>query len=165
MASECGLDQAALQRLLNYDPMTGIFTWKGRHGVKEGKVAGYVEIAGYVVIMVGRRCYRAHRLAWLYVYGYFPDEVDHIHGDKQYNRISELREASRSQQTANAKIRSDNTSGFKGVTWHRAARRWMAQITCGGRAIYLGLFDSPAAAHAAYIAKARELFGEFARAG
>jgi hypothetical protein len=109
--------------------------------------------------------YYLHRLAWYYVYGQWPErDVDHINGDPSDNRITNLRLATQTQNNANARRRRDNTSGFKGVTWNRARRKWMAQIDYGGDHFYLGLFTKIEAARAVYAAKSLELFGEFARA-
>lgn len=89
--------------------------------------------------------------------------VDHIDGDGLNNRRENLRPATSSQNNRNAKRRSDNTSGFKGVTWRRRERKWAAQIRVDGKNMYLGHFDSPEAAHAAYCKASAELHGEFGR--
>lgn len=111
------LDQKTLKELLNYDQETGIFTWnKSRIGITTGKVAGTIKPTGYIVILVNRRLYRAHRLAWLYVTGEWPKyEIDHINGDRMNNRFSNLREATKAENNWNKKIRSDSKTGFKNV--------------------------------------------------
>lgn len=88
------LTQAELKRKLHYDPDTGIFTWKVfSPGITIGKVAGAIS-SGYIRIKVHPSLQYAHRLAWLYVYGYFPEHgTDHINGIKTDNRIANLREA------------------------------------------------------------------------
>jgi hypothetical protein len=90
--------------------------------------------------------------------------IDHIDGDGLNNRRSNLRYASRVENGQNAKLRSDNTSGFKGVSWDKKARKWRAHIQVNGRLRSLGTFDAPDIAHAAYVKAARESFGDFARA-
>lgn len=89
------------------------------------------------------------------------EEVDHIDSDTFNNRRDNLRVATRAQNTRNTKLRSNNTSGYKGVSWHKYA--WMAQIMFEGKKIYLGLFKTPEEAHEAYCEAAKKYFGEFAR--
>lgn len=89
--------------------------------------------------------------------------VDHINGDGLDNRRCNLRPATAATNARNVGLRSHNTSGYKGVTWHKAGRKWMAQLRVDGRQVYLGLFTDPAEAASAYDAAALEHFGEFAR--
>jgi hypothetical protein len=155
-----------LRELLEYDPETGEFRWL-RHrarGARAGSPAGYINAVGYRVIMLSQRAYHAHRLAWLYMAGEWPrGDLDHINGDRADNRRSNLRLADRTQNNANARRRSDNTSGHKGVSRHGQCNRWQARIRVRGRTIYLGLHKTQEAAAAAYDAAAREHFGEYAR--
>lgn len=162
------LTQDRLKELLDYDPDTGVFvSLKKRGGSKPSTVpVGWTKPGPvpYILINVDGRAYRAHRLAWLYVYGEWPElHVDHANGNSLDNRIANLREAEAWQNLANAKKPVTNTSGYKGVQWHKAAQRWMATIRVRGETVYLGLFDDPAEAHAAYCSKAAETKGEFAR--
>lgn len=92
-------------------------------------------------------------------------QADHIDGDGLNNRRSNLRLATPSENARNQRRSRDNTSGFKGVWWHKGRRKWQAQIMAGGRQQYLGLFNTAEAAHAAYCEAAKSLHGEFARAG
>jgi len=149
-----------------YDPDTGIFirrmTMCGR--AQFGQVAGSLKKAGYIAISILDRPVMAHRLAWLYVYGEWPDgEVDHINGIRSDNRISNLRIATGAQNRQNAKIRKDNRSGFKGVSLHGNSGKWQATIALNGKRHYLGLHESPQDAHKEYCKAALELHGEFAR--
>lgn len=89
--------------------------------------------------------------------------VDHKDGNGLNNCRDNLRLATKSTNSQNAKRRIDASSGFKGVTWNKAANRWQGQINVNGRHIYLGLFDTPEAAYAAYCKAAHEYFGDFAR--
>ena len=93
-----------------------------------------------------------------------PDHLftDHIDGDGLNNRRANLRNATCAQNNSNKKLRSDNTSGLLGVSWHKRDEKWAAQIATGGKTIHLGYFLSPREAHEAYSAAAKSLHGEFA---
>lgn len=88
-------------------------------------------------------------------------EIDHRDLDKLNNRKANLRSATRSQNRANTTLSARNTSGFKGVV--RCGSRWRSAIRKNGKCISLGRFETPEAAHAAYVEAAQTLFGEFAR--
>ena len=79
------------------------------------------------------------------------------------NQRLNLREATPSQNKMNSKIRSDNTSSYKGVSWCKLMQKWKARITVNGKRIHLGYFDDPKEAHEAYCTAADQYFGEFAR--
>jgi hypothetical protein len=150
--------------LLHYNPETGIFTWlvSPRSGWA-GKTAGYDE-NGYVALKIGATKYKAHRLAWFYIYGEWPSGMlDHINLNKADNRIANLRVVTFQQNAANRPAQYDNASGLKGVHWHKQSRKWRAQANIQGRRTHLGLFDTKEAAHAAYVRAARAIYGEYAR--
>ena len=156
-----------LKELLTYNPETGLFTWNVDRGgrAKKGSKAGALSHSGYVYISIDRKTVLAHRIAWMMVHGEMPDKhVDHINGDRTDNRIANLRLAVRSQNNANAKLRKDSGSGFKGVTFSKQMQKWVGQIRVNGRLIYLGSYRTPEEAHAAYLMAAEVHFGEFARA-
>lgn len=115
-----GVTAKSLRSRFAYSEESGIFTYKDNlsgQNIQAGDVAGYVRDNGYRYICVGNRQYSAHRLVWLYAYGQWPSRlIDHKNGDKSDNRIANLREATVSQNLSNGKIRSNNTSGYKGVT-------------------------------------------------
>lgn len=159
------MDQSYVRQLLNYDPDTGIFTWRVKHSKKvvAGRVAGGFNVKGYIVIGIDGRCYYAHRLAWLYMTGNWPRQVDHDDNVKHHNWWSNLRLATHQQNVLNAKRADNNTSGFKGVSWHKGAGRWSAQIYLNGKSKYLGLFDDPTEAHDAYLQAAYAAQPQFAR--
>jgi len=161
------LTQERLQELLEYDQDTGEFRWRvtRKPNIREGEVAGFHARSQYWVIHIDGRNYRAHQLAWLYVNGEWGRPViDHCDGDPLNNRWDNLRLASHTNNAANRPRLPRNTSGFKGVSFDRRRGDWMAQITKEGRRYFIGRFATAEEAHAAYVAKARELFGEFARA-
>lgn len=89
--------------------------------------------------------------------------VDHRNGNGLDNRRRNLRLCTSSQNQANARVRSDNSSGYRGVTWHRKSAKWNAYISVSGKRKHLGLFVDPWDAAEAYNAAALEVFGEFAR--
>ena len=157
--------QAQLQTILDYNPATGIFKWRySRRGAPKGWRAGSITSNGYRVIRLHGVLYLEHRLAWFYVYGTWPPKyIDHKNRAKTNNSIAELRLATQSKNMANATRPKTNTSGYKGVSFHRGAGRWMAGIKVNKKAIYLGLFNTPQQAHAAYVAAAKQHYGAFAR--
>lgn len=139
------ISQERLIELLIYDPETGAFTWRTQFNncVKKGSLAGTLCTSGYVLICLDGRRYKAHRLAWLYVYGRFPSkDIDHINRVRSDNRILNLREASDHQNGQNRSINKNNKSGFKGVCWHKATGKWQASIRVNYKTIHLGLFDT-----------------------
>lgn len=152
-----------LHEIVSYNPLTGIFVWnEGRK--LPGEIAGRINNHGYRKLQIGSRKYKASRLAWLYIYGKWPEyQIDHINLNRSDDRIENLRECTRSQNTANTGIRGDSTSGFKGVFFRKRSKKWVARIVKDGKAKELGEFRSPEEAHQRYARAAAELFGEFAR--
>lgn len=144
------LTQERLKELLKYNSETGEFHW-----LKNGKLTGYSTNNVYTQIYVDGKNYRAHRLAWLYVYGYFPEsEVDHINRIKNDNRILNLREASRTCNMRN--MAGHGSSGVKGV--HRNRGNWSAEISVSDKRIKLGTFSTLFAAAKARV-EAEEKYG------
>jgi HNH endonuclease/AP2 domain len=155
------LTQQRLHELLQYDAHTGRFT---RRVARGNCPAGWScddtrDQFGYVRFSVDGKNYRAHRLAWLYVYGEWPEHsIDHINGDKADNRIENLRDVSHhtNMQNQRAATRANKT-GFLGVCFHKRKGRYHAQINAGGRVRSIGYFSSPEEAHAAYVEEKRRL--------
>ena len=157
-----------LREFLEYDPNTGVFRWRfPRVGVRRDRnsIAGTVSKKdGYRIIQINGNLGKAHRLAWLYVHGRWPaNQIDHINGIRDDNRITNLREATNAENARNAKRLRSNKSGYKGVYWHKSNRRWIAQVNIDGRCSHLGSFGTAEAAHAAYCDAATKHYGEFAR--
>lgn len=152
-----------VRAILHYDPLTGIFTNRidrvhARNGARVPTSNGQIWIDG--------RRYRANRVAWLCATGEWPElEVDHKDLDKNNNSFKNLRLATRSQNQANNGAYSNNKLQVKGVrkSERPAKRPYRAKIGFQGRVIHLGYFESPEAAHEAYLAAALRFHGEFAR--
>lgn len=138
------LTQSRLKELFHYDPDTGVFTRLVRtaNSTKIGEVAGS-EDNGYIRMRVDHTSYKAHRLAWLYMFDSFPDhEIDHISGVRNDNRIKNLRSATDQENSKNQKRRYDNKTGTTGV-YHTPSRdRWCAQIGLNGKHKHLGRFKT-----------------------
>jgi len=140
------------RQLINYDPEDGSFTWnQGRGGMKPGEKASYIfeskpdQPGGgntYRRIAIDGTSYMAHRLAFLVQTGEWPNEIDHIDGDGLNNKWSNLREVSRSGNCKNRKRRTDNTSGYTGISWHKVTEKWQAGISVNGERKYLGLYEN-----------------------
>lgn len=157
------LTAGRLRELFDYSPDTGIFTRRTTVGnspsQKTGYVAGSTNAAGYVIIFIDGRGYKAHRLAWLYIEGTWPkNHIDHLNSVKNDNRIDNLRDATRSENLQNQRFaHANNCSGFIGVHWHQASWSWQAQIRANGRRHHLGVFLTPELASEAYLKAKREL--------
>jgi hypothetical protein len=179
-----GLTAEQLRALLHYDPDTGAFTWREgirhwRAGLPAGTFTarstpwstrhvvigiGTTSKRRYAEIGIRKKVYRAHRLAWLYVYGEWPsDEIDHINGDGSDNRIVNLRIATPSGNSMNRGLRVDNTSGHKGISWNKKSSQWLAHIGYRGKIMHLGLFNTIEEAKTVRDEAARRLHGTFAR--
>lgn len=124
------LTQEILKRHLDYNINTGIFLWMEptSNRAKAGSKAGVLVSDGYIRIRLMKNLYLAHRLAWLYVFGNFPNfQIDHINRNKSDNRIENLRESTVIQNAMNVGLCSRNTSGFRGVCWKASANKWVAR--------------------------------------
>lgn len=160
------LSHSELLRVLDYNRETGRFTWKinASSRAKIGFIAGRLLPAGYRQIRVFKRLYLAHRLAWFYVHGVWPAaDLDHRDLNKDNNGIENLRETNPSLNGANKGLAANNTSGAKGVQ-RRRNNRWRASIEHRGEWISFGTFGSKEEASEAYLAGARAIHSEFARA-
>lgn len=154
------IEAARLRELLDYNQETGIFTWKVRRAaVKAGAQANSKNQKGYIGICVDKKHYKAHRVAWLFVYGSWPDgEIDHINGVKDDNRISNLRAVPKSLNQQNQRqARSDSSSGLLGVSWYSAGNKWKADIRVDGKKKHLGYFHCKDTAHQAYLSAKRQM--------
>lgn len=154
-----------VREAFNYDPRTGMLIWRimVSRRCPVGSLAGSaVPKSKYKMVTLDGKRIWFHRIIWFLVKGYWPLRIDHRDLDETNNRWHNLREATRSQNAANKKRPASNTSGIKGVA--PRGKRWVARIKKDGIPYHIGTFDTADEAAAAYLAKAVELFGEFARA-
>ena len=157
-----------IKDILDYDPETGEFIWLVRRGNQNtfpGKIAGFVRSDRYRRICTNGKRYLAHRLAWFYMTGEWPEsEIDHINGVRDDNRWENLRLATHTQNIMNANIYKNNTSGYKGVYCSKKTKinKWRASIRIDKILKHLGCFDTLSGAARAYNKAAKKHFGEFA---
>lgn len=152
-----------INALLCYNPSTGLFTWKVDRtgGTKAGAVAGYIQKDGYRRIKIHGRAYAAHRIAYLLIHGEVVEVIDHIDRNRDNNSIANLRACTQEQNQFNRAKSIANTSGEKGVTWHKKSSKWQAAASIGGKKVHLGLFNSLSEASLAYQRFCMEKHGEF----
>lgn len=141
------------------------FTYNPSDGtlISRGKEAGYIMASGYRLCSVKKRRIYAHRLIWCMMTGEWPaSEIDHIDQNKSNNRWDNLRLATRQDNARNQSATARNTSGFKGVSFHKRTQKWRADIQIEGRQKSLGSFDTPEQASKAYRESATKNFRQFA---
>ena len=137
------ISQTELKVLVDYSQSTGLFTRliKTSSRVKVGDIAGYVhKINGYRYIRAEGKSYRAHRLAWFYMTGEWPKEIDHINHIKTDNRWENLREVTHQENGKNRSKSKNNTSGVTGVSRSKQTSKWAAHIRINGKLRCLGSF-------------------------
>lgn len=172
-------DPEQIRKLLRYEPETGKLYWlpRPREMFATGQACGMwnfryaereaftcVKSHGYRHGTIHRKTYTAHRIAWVLFYGEWPKlHIDHVDGDTGNNRISNLREATRSQNMRNSKSAKGATSSFLGVSFKKDCKKWCAQIQTPAGKKHIGYFSDERAAALAYDAEARKYAGEFAR--
>lgn len=143
-----------LGRLLRYSPFTGALHWKARPANMfpdaasaarwNGRYAGTPALtaknaSGYLTGIVLGRHVKAHSVAFAIAHGRWPREIDHINGDKEDNRLVNLREVTRQENSKNRSMRSDNRTGIVGISARHG--KWLTRIQADGRSICLGTFD------------------------
>ena len=155
------LSQPELKQLLVYEPDTGFVLWKEkRSNMPKNSKAGCKNGSGYMVITINSKTYRLQRVIWLYLFGHIPHGyyIDHINGNKTDNRLCNLRLATNSQNQQNRPAPQNNSSGYRGVTWHKQAGKWMSRICIQNKRETLGLFDTAEEAYFAYKKRASEAY-------
>lgn len=159
------INQYDLKLILKYHKSTGIFTWKDRSNrskKKGGDEAGSLSGCGYIDIKINGFSYKAHRLAWLYVYGSFPEKnIDHKNGIRHDNRWRNLREATPKENMWNRSILPNNKTGRKGVSIQTINGKYRAHARWEGKQISLGVYETIEEAGNAYHDFAKNNHGEF----
>jgi hypothetical protein len=175
------LTQEEVRRLLDYNPETGELRWKVRRGGKA--VAGSLAGKKYsflgqgknglgkkftrhypdkrVEIFVHRKSYRAHRIIWLWMYGKFPTyQIDHIDGDAWNNSLSNLREVTNQQNAFNKRKKTNSSSDFVGVSYHKLRNKYVARIKFNNKHYHLGYFDCQIEGSKAYLTAKEKYHGK-----
>jgi len=155
---------AELREWIDYNPETGVLTWKKRrrYNATAGTECGSLHHTGYRYIRFGGVRPPAHHIAWALHYGRWPlRELDHINRVREDNRITNLREVTRSENSCNRSMRSDSTTKLQGVSWDKRDKKWKAHVCLNGKTS-AGYFTSLGEAAEWVRQKRAELHGEFA---
>jgi hypothetical protein len=154
-----------LHKRLRYEPETGKLFWRDCEEMPAcwrarwpGREAfANINRDGYWKGNIDDRSFTAHRVIWAIYNGSWPvGAIDHIDGDRQNNRITNLRDATHVQNSRNRALMATNTSGVCGVDWYKPCKKWRARVYSEGRYIYLGLFDTIDAASSARAEASRQ---------
>jgi hypothetical protein len=160
------LTQALANELFEYSD--GVLYWKVarcNNRIKAGDRAGRLSWQGYWETGINGKKYGNHRLIFLMKNGYLPSLIDHIDGNPKNNLIENLREATYEQNNHNAKLHIGNTSGVKGVHWHKRSKKWLARVGVSGRRTHVGYYSTIEEASKAVQEAREKLHGEFANHG
>ena len=159
-----------LRERLDYTPSTGAFWWKERPGnvwwntVHAGTLAGWHSGSGYTYINVHKLSYRAHRLAWLWMTGKWPEaEVDHIDGNPTNNTWSNLREATRNENSRNRHIQRNNSTGTRGISYSARRSQWIVRVMVDKESHFGGWFNDLEEAKRVRNEMVQRLHGAFSR--
>lgn len=155
---------AEIRDYLSYDPESGVFRWtkSSARRITIGDIAGNVNRAvGHRRIRFQNKYYLAHRLAWFFMHGEMPPEIDHKNRQPDDNRFENLRLSTSSQNKCNSGIRANNTSGYRGVSFYKQTSRWAGEVRAGGRRVWSGYFGTAEEAARARDVVAAKHHGEF----
>ena len=158
------ITQNYLKEIFDYKDGNLLWKIKKSNRVKVGDIVGSKNNEGYIQTNLNGGRYKVHRLIWMWHYGFFPELIDHIDHNPSNNKIENLRIATQAENFRNRPKQSNNTSGFKGVSFHKDRKKFQAKIKINGKQIYLGLFQSAKEAHDVYCLAAKQHHAEFWRA-
>lgn len=139
---------------ISYESETGNFFWNVNSGsrAKIGQKLGSYDMYGYLTVRINKKSYKLHRLAWFYVHKIWPEnDVDHINGIRNDNRLCNLRCASRKTNLENRTCKSESETGLYGAYYDKRKRKYYSAISHHNIKIHLGMFESAQEAHNAYI--------------
>ena len=161
------MDITYLKEHFEYVPETGKLLWKkvNSNAVKVGQEAGHLS-QGYIRTYVKGKQVMVHKIIWALTYNEWPDgDIDHINMNRADNRLSNLRKVTRSENFYNRTKYKNNTTGYKGVTAHtvKNGTKFVARIRYDNKQKYIGIYNSPEEAKAAYDEAAKLYHGEYAR--
>jgi hypothetical protein len=156
------LSQSELKQLLRYDQSTGAFTWTSVAACNVKRIvsntrAGTVTVAGYRQLQVDGVIYKEHRLAWFYMYGVWPEIIDHINHDRSDNRIANLRSVSKKENSRNRSNTGGSNTGHQGIWFNPKTRRYVAYIKYEGKKVFQKSCETLNSALAAREEKLKEL--------
>ncbi len=136
------ITREALLDAWKYDKDSGLVTrTKDVNRWKAEDVVGSLDEYGYLKTRVAGRMYLLHRLIWLMEYGVMPDNIDHVNGIKDDNRLCNLRSVTHGENMKNKRLGKSNKSGTIGVNWVKRLNKWMASIRVNKKTIHLGTFN------------------------
>lgn len=162
------ITQEQVKKLFTYNPKTGYLIWledRGPNKVK-GNPAGSKSLTRrYITLRIDGKSQQVHRLIFLYHHGFLPKFVDHIDNNQKNNKIENLRGCTHSQNICNSRIRSNNTSGIKGVSWDKGRKKWIGHLSLLGRSYYIGRFKTKSEAEKAIKIKRESVHKEFCNHG
>jgi hypothetical protein len=136
------INQNYLNHLFEYK--NGELFWKNpilRSKMKPGDRAGTLKKDGRLAITIHSKIFSVHRLIFLMHHNWLPKEIDHIDCNPTNNNIENLRPATRSENSSNRGLMANNTSGIKGVTWHRTSNKWEASCQVNKKRVKIGYFE------------------------
>lgn len=158
------LTQEYLQSIFDYKD--GNLYWKKKTSKESniciGNKAGSKNNYGYIQVSIKNKLYKVHRIIFCMHHGYLPEFIDHINKDKSDNRIENLREATKSQNSLNTKTRINNTSTAKNVYWHKPSKKWWVTLTINEKQKSFGYYDDFELAELVAIEARDKYYGEFA---
>lgn len=146
------ITQDKLKSLFTYNKETGVILWNSRERINfktqrsfntwnsrfYNKQAGNKCSDGYIRIRIDSKAYLSHRLIWLLIYGFEPEQIDHINGNKSDNRLCNLRNVNHTDNLRNCPISKNNSSGIIGVSFNSRDSKWLVQIGSHGKTITIG---------------------------